>query len=216
MDGLDSKIISPFLSSLLTEDCLLSSLGGLLVFRVFRAFRASPRSLSVSTHVVRKPQQQQQQQQQVCGGLITGKTSRRKKICWTEQDEDVLSVLFLIVLVEDNTFTDLWFLLLKTKTASVSDQSKHLNNVVVYSRFDLKVPCHKKTHFSGLYIYKLVLPEPAAQPLVPRSSYRLVRICSCPYVTTGVIIIVPPPLSGDRRNLRGKLHPRGEVQCVQQ
>lgn len=36
MDDLDYKIISSFLSALLAEDCLVSSLGGLLVFRAFR------------------------------------------------------------------------------------------------------------------------------------------------------------------------------------
>ena len=43
----------------------------------------------------------------------------------------------------------------------------------------------------------------AAHPLVTRRSYRLFRICSCRYVTKGVIIIGQPPLRGDRRYLRG-------------
>ena len=55
-----------------------------------------------------------------------------------------------------------------------------------------------------------------AHPLVKRGSYRLFRFSSCRYITKGVIIIVRPPLSGDRRYLRGGVHPRGEVQCVQQ
>ena len=69
-----------------------------------------------------------------------------------------------------------------------------------------KGPILWKHVFSGLDIYKLVLPEPsnsAAHPLVKQCSYRLFRFSSFRYVTKRVIIIVPPPLRGDRRYLRG-------------
>ena len=61
--------------------------------------------------------------------------------------------------------------------------------------------------------FSLSLPTPRmmktsdsciSHPLITWSSYRLVRFCSCRYVTKGVIIIVRPPLSGDRRYLRGR------------
>ena len=54
----------------------------------------------------------------------------------------------------------------------------------------------------------------AAHPLVTQSSCRLFRLCSCRYVTKGVVIIVPPPLPGDRRYLRGGAF-IPEVRCVQ-
>ena len=43
----------------------------------------------------------------------------------------------------------------------------------------------------------------AARPLVKQHSYRLVRFCSCLYVTKGEMLIGRPPLCDDRRNLRG-------------
>ena len=93
----------------------------------------------------------------------------------------------------------------------------------------LKVPYHEKHVFSGLCIYKLVLPEPANSK--NEESKRLLHgLCSSPtgktkklfrfssfrYITKGVIYIGRPPLRSDRRYPRGGgVHPRGEVRCVQ-
>ena len=70
----------------------------------------------------------------------------------------------------------------------------------------------RKHVFSGLYLYKLVVPEPAnsqngmvsaAHPLVKQCSNRLFRFSSFLCVMKGVIFIGRPPLCSDRRYPRG-------------
>lgn len=93
MDDLDNKIISSFLSSLLAEDCLVSSLGGLLVFR---AFRVSSQSECFNTCC-----QETLAAAAAAAAVGLWRSDRCKNIqeeektCWTEQDEDVLSSLLL-------------------------------------------------------------------------------------------------------------------------
>ena len=55
----------------------------------------------------------------------------------------------------------------------------------------------------------------ADHPLVKWLSYRLFRFCSFCYVKKGEVFIGRPPLHGDRRYLRGGVHPRSEIWCVQ-
>ena len=93
---------------------------------------------------------------------------------------------------------------------------------------NLKVPYHKKHVFSALYIYKLVLPEPA-NPLNEENKRVLHGLCSPPTGNTALLQAVQilllslhnershyhsrPPLCDDRRYQRGG--PGGEVRCVQ-
>ena len=79
----------------------------------------------------------------------------------------------------------------------------------------LKVPYYEKHIFSGVYMYKLVLPEltprmrktnescimSAVHPLVK----QLFRFSSCGYATKGEMFVGWPPLRDNRRYLRGKL-----------
>ena len=51
----------------------------------------------------------------------------------------------------------------------------------------LKVPYHNIPRMMNMSDSYMVS---AAHPLVTRRSYRLFRICSCCYITKGVIIIV--------------------------
>ena len=81
----------------------------------------------------------------------------------------------------------------------------------------LKVPYYEKHVISGVYMYYLVLPEPATQneekervlhrlcspPTGKMVLLQAVRIRSFCYVTKGVIYIGRSPLRSDRRYLRG-------------
>ena len=113
-----------------------------------------------------------------------------------------------------------------------SQRTSGTDTCLIFSQWShfLNVPCHEKHIFSGLYIYKLVLPEPAnsqneeiidscvvsaAQPLVTRRSFRLFRFSSFHYITKGVIIIGRPPLHGDRRYKRGRCSSSRWSLCVQ-
>ena len=103
--------------------------------------------------------------------------------------------------------------------------------------FDLKVPYHEKHVFYGVYICKLVLPEPT-NSTNEESKQVLHHLCSPPTGKTALWWAVkiqrlllrddrkafidwpplcentPPPLPGDIRE--GGIHPRGKVWFVQQ
>ena len=92
-----------------------------------------------------------------------------------------------------------------------------------------KVPYYEKHVFSGVYIYKLVLPEPTNSQNM-EGKQVLHGLCSPPTCKTGLLQAVQIELlslHNERRDVHrlassaigdireGGVHPRGEVQCVQ-